>query len=172
MSIQELTEIVRPPMHPVEPGSSEAWSELQQRLGIRLPDEIRDFGSAYGTGSFCGTFLAVFNPFANGYMRSLNDAIDSLRAAKERGMTFGVFPDNPGLFPWGRDENGNTYCWNAEGDPEHWQVAIRKHGSEDVIRIPMSMSTFLVKSFRNEISTDVWQGEPFSRDELTFVRRV
>lgn len=169
MSIHELTKVIPPPRNKIETGSAKAWKDIERRLGLRLPSESKVFGNIYGSGTFCGSFLTVFNPFASNYLQLLNDSLDSLRAAKKRGMKFNVWPESSGLFPWGQDENGNTYCWLTEGEPDKWTVAIRKHGNEDIIKLPVSMSVFLVKSFRNELSTSIWQGEAFSDEELRFM---
>jgi hypothetical protein len=168
MGIQDLTTVVSPPGKPVNPSSQESWDQLQAELNVQLPLELLDMSKTYGSGTFCGTFLKVFNPSSPRYHEELNRTLESLQAAKQRGMEVGVFPDKPGLFPWGTDENGNTYCWLMRGEPSRWKVVIRKHGDDLPIRFSMTMIDFLTKSFLNKIKVKHWQNEPFTADELVF----
>ena len=67
MSIDELTAVVAPPERPTEAGDAVAWEKVQADLGTALPEDFRDFGLRYGTGSFHdGKRIAVrpLNPFS------------------------------------------------------------------------------------------------------------
>ena len=37
-------------------------------------------------------------------------------------VPYPIYPDQPGLLPWGNDENGNDYYWLTEGAPDTWRV--------------------------------------------------
>jgi hypothetical protein len=78
-----------------------------------------------------------------------------------------VFPETPGLFPWGKDENGSSLCWWANGDPENWPVVVQSREGEEY-HYQLSLTEFLVKVFLNEVKVPVWH-EPFTREELNFV---
>ena len=52
MSIQELTAVIPPPNQPSEAGKPQNWLAIQKALGLKLPDDLRDFGMRYETGRF------------------------------------------------------------------------------------------------------------------------
>jgi len=167
MSTTNLIQLVPPPKEPVERGSPEAWEAAEAALGLRLPPDYYDYGLAYGSGAMCNGFMQVFN-WASPSYRSLVEfeAMTVLAVIEESATKVAVFPECPGLLPWGRDENGNTLCWLTDGDPAGWQINIQsKYGN--IYQFHSPMTDFLIRLFTNQIECPVWQ-EPFSIDEMVF----
>ncbi len=52
-----------------------------------------------------------------------------------------AYPQIPGLLPWGLDDQGCSYHWWAEGEPETWGVAIDARSY--LIRYDFGMLEFL-----------------------------
>jgi len=61
MPLSELLRIVIPPQHPIETGTGKTWKNIQNRLGLPLPDDYKAFVDCYGTGIF-NNFLIPYNP--------------------------------------------------------------------------------------------------------------
>jgi hypothetical protein len=112
--------------------------------------------------------MEVFNPFAEHYLEVVQSQCDLLKAVQtaETELPHDPFPARPGLLPWGRDENGHMMCWLTKGKPDRWPIILRRH--DNVYETwKLSLTSFLAKAFRNEITCIIWQ-DPFLPEELTF----
>jgi hypothetical protein len=108
----------------------------------------------YGSGTFCGTYLWVVNPLSADFERAVNYLLTVLRETKEtHKFSYGVFPEQPGLLPWGSDENGSVLYWLTQGAPDDWPIIIQAEGAEEheLERFDMPMTTFLAKAFTYEL---------------------
>jgi hypothetical protein len=128
MPIEPLKALVPPPAHPSEVGTLQQWQAVERQLGLVLPTDYREFIFSYGTGLFAD-FYRIYNPFAvSAYTAFIPSVLRTCAGAREiKGkfsdrVPFPLFPDRPGLLPWGNDENGNDYFWLTEGDPDTWKV--------------------------------------------------
>jgi hypothetical protein len=118
---------VPPPGKPVDVGSLEDWRAAERELGLALPSDYRDFIFTYGTGLFA-RFFRLYNPFATGAMGllpSVQETCEWRRRTKrdfpER-VPYPIYPESPGILPWGNDENGHDYYWFTQGAPDQWTV--------------------------------------------------
>jgi hypothetical protein len=175
MAINELLSVVPPPSNPVEAQDGEVWTRAQAALGINLPEDFRAVGVHYGTGRFCGGYLAVANPLSEHFETSMTSMLQATRDNRAtHNYPYHVFPDKPGLLPWGADENGHVLHWLTEGNPDEWPVIVESHEGE-LERFDMSMTTFLARALKNDvIPKHIWNTR-FTKDELTFTplrRRV
>ena len=166
MAITELTDLIPPPPDPVEAGSEELWDEIQQDLGLPLPDDLRDFGFAYGTGKFVEQGILVFNPFAAVYRNWLNESVSAWQSLRDgegdAEVPFDLFPSTPGLLPWGSDEGGAGLFWLTEGTPDNWPILVRGHEKAAFHRYEMELTTFISKVMKREILLkDLWLEEIF-----------
>jgi hypothetical protein len=133
--------------------------------------DFRDVGLHYGSGKFCG-FLSILNALSADFKRAVNYLLETLREVKGsspyRNYPYEVFPSQPGLLPWGSDENGSMLHWLTEGSPDDWPVIVESHEGE-LERFDLSMTTFLTKAFTYQIKPKhIWYTgyEPFK--DLTF----
>ena len=169
MSISELTAVVSPPGRRTEGGEIGAWARAQKTIGLSLPTDFRDFGIAYGSGRFCNGFLQVYNPFSKNYKGIIDSELSilrQLRRSKYKPLSFDVIPKRPGLFPWGRDENGGKLCWLVEGDPDNWPLILKTH-EDEIERLDTSMTSFLAGALSNKITCILWT-ERFKPKERVF----
>lgn len=170
MAIGELTRVVMPPTEAVDCGTKAQWKAIQDKLGLILPIDLCEFGLTYGTGEFCDGFLEVVNPFSPKYQEYVAYETRILRNNKSSELAefpYDVFPHQPGLFPWGRDENGHTLLWLTQGEPDTWPVIVESHEGK-FERFDTSMTTFLAKALTNEIRPEHIWTKPFSDEERTF----
>jgi hypothetical protein len=167
MSISDLTRLVRPPSNLTDPGSPSVWEAVQSSMGIRLPMDAYDYGVVYGSGSMCNGFFLLFNWASPHFEAYLDAECKGLRAVSTSCRQPAVFPDSPGLLPWGRDENGSSLCWFTGGEPDAWPVVVQSREGKQYV-FQLSMTTFFARLFLNQISCPIWH-EPFTPDELDFI---
>ena len=168
MSVAELKKLVPPPANPVEAGPANGWKAIEERLNVKLPDDYKDFGLAYGTGRFCRGFLEIYNPFSKSYEAIVDAEARFLKGVKEAGMDlpYDVYPAEPGLFPLGRDENGHSIYWLMKNPSNSFQIVLRRH--ENVYETySLTLTTFLARALANRIRPIIWP-DPFRADELVF----
>jgi hypothetical protein len=89
------------------------------------------------------------------------------RRCARANIPYSVYPDAPGLLPWGRDENGSVMLWLTEGEPNDWPIVlVRIEGGHE--RWDLSLTSFLAGTFGNRIKCLLWGR--FEAEELTFDR--
>lgn len=149
MSLSNLKELVAPPTQPIEAGSLNQWNTVEERLGLSLPSDYRDFILAYGTGQFARFYL-VFNPFSISEWVNLFTCVKRLCNAESEikrhwpdTVPYRIYPERPGLLPWGCDENGNYYFWLTAGPADTWQVISDEVRGEGFREYGRCMTDFL-----------------------------
>jgi len=163
MAIQDLLQVVECPQRPIDRGSDEEWRSLQQHLGLGLPSDWHDFGRYYGTGRFRDNdrlIMNVFNPFASNVLHEIGQYCDFFREAKgiigPDEVPYGIFPERPGLLPWGDDHSGGRLCWLTIGPPDQWPVIVNPPRDNYYEQFDMPMTSFLAACFRREITCVLW----------------
>lgn len=107
------------------------WLAAENDLGVEFPSDFKDLIHAYGTGEFYGD-LAIENPLRMWGRNGIREYLDCYRELREAcEYSFPLFPESPGLLPWGGDNNGHLYCWWTEGSPDEWKIVQLFHGYED-----------------------------------------
>ena len=166
MSIEQLTAIVPSPASPTEVPAEPDWKEIEKKLGIALPPDYRDFVSTYGSG-LLGNFIRVFNPFASSEYLALIPSVErickvrrELKATEgDEEVPYGIYPDSPGILPWGNDENGNTLYWLTTGHPETWPVIVGEGRGRAWQQFDMPMTSFLAAALSGDIECTIWPAD-------------
>ena len=180
MSIEKLVSLVHPPVRPLERGDAKAWATIQRQVGVTLSKDLYEFAMRYGTGQFAGD-LQVFNPFSKSYLLILKVMREQLELTRSLGLGgyldrflenlgFESGTGQPGLFPWGRDSNGNRYYWLTDGEPENWPIITATEESE-FAEWQMPMTQFLANLFSNDI-VGFLAPEPLAAKELVFQSKL
>ena len=150
MSIEKLKAIVRPPSRPSDIGSLEEWQTVEQKLGLQLPSDYRDFVFTYGSGLFARIYV-VYNPFADSeHVSCLYSSVqktcqwerDFKKEAPEC-VPYKIYPERPGLLPWANDDMGNEYFWFTDGAPDTWMVISNEVRGEGYREYGRRMTDFL-----------------------------
>ena len=171
MSIARLKRLVPPPAQPVGVGSLDEWWLVEQRLGVALPTDYRDFIFAYGTGLFA-RFFRVYSPFAAGSMSlysSVQDTCEWRRNTKREfpdRVPYPIYPESPGILPWGNDENGHDYYWFMEGGPDDWIVLADDVRGRGFSEHRCSMTEYLADVILGRV--EPLAGDRFTEDDWTF----
>jgi hypothetical protein len=163
VAIDELLRLVAPPERPIHRGAPRQWEAVQQALGTRLPSDLRDFGTVYGSGRF--GFGHVFNPFSPSFLSDIKDCSRVLR--EERGVPpgapYGIFPDPCGWLVCGYDFGGDV-CWVTEGDPDSWPILVISRDPPLFQQFNMSLTSFLAGLVSGEVHTIL--NERVQKDDL------
>lgn len=167
MSISELVAVVTPPSGLSKP-AGEAWKAVESKLQVRLPPDLKELVSTYGSGKFLDRgkhWIKIYNPCSAQYLDEISTHHTNLEAFKEgegdEYVPYGVYPTQPGLFAVGSDANGNEIYWLTEGLMDKWPIVIRTASSE-YERFDGPLTTFLAKAFRREIKAEAWPKSLFA----------
>jgi hypothetical protein len=108
----------------------EAFTAVESRISLLLPDDYKRLVCAFGTGSW-KSFLWVLNPFSsNRFLNLLEkeqhqlDAERTIRAQWPKNVPFALYPEPGGLFPWALTDNGDRLYWLTKGNPDEWTTVI------------------------------------------------
>jgi hypothetical protein len=128
--LERLRQLLPPPADPVEPGRPDSWAEVEAAIGTQLPTDFKAFTELYGSG-MVDDFLYLFNPFAAGKDGNLLIEKDRVLAAYRQSrarfpdrLPLPPFPEEGGVLPLGRTENGDELYWVTQRDPDDWPVAL------------------------------------------------
>jgi hypothetical protein len=159
--LERLRELLPPPADPVEPGRPDGWAEVEGALGTGLPGDFKAFTELYGSG-MVDDFLYLFNPFATGEDGNLLFEKDRVLAGyrqtrdkyPER-LPLPPFPEEGGVLPLGRTENGDELYWVTEGDRDHWTVALLESRAALQEVHPMPVTGFLAALTANQLTSRI-----------------
>jgi hypothetical protein len=133
-----------PSTQPVDPGTPEGWSAVEQKLGTSLPDDYKWLINTYGSGDFCD-LLAIVNPFAAteawNLLSQVSPVLNHYRFGGPFNHTFPCFPEEGGLLPVGSDTSGGDLFWLTRGRPCDWQLVLFDY--DDTEQYSMGLVKFL-----------------------------
>jgi hypothetical protein len=144
--LERLRQLLPPPADPVEPGRPDSWAEVEAAIGTQLPTDFKAFTELYGSG-MVDDFLYLFNPFAAGKDGNLLIEKDRVLAAYRQSrarfpdrLPLPPFPEEGGVLPLGRTENGDELYWVTEGHPDDWPVALlaSRAALQELHRMPVT----------------------------------
>ena len=168
MTLPELTEILSPPEAPVETGSPEEWSLVEEEIGTPLPADYKEYVATYGTGSIAD-FLWPYNPFSENRHLNLVWRVElhagALRQIREEfgeeEVPYPPYPESGGLMSWAVSDNGDTLYWLMQGDPDHWRVVVNESRGPDFERFGESTTSFLAKLISGELNSEILPSSVF-----------
>jgi hypothetical protein len=166
VAIEELVAFIPTPEKPID-GEGD-WSVAEKEFGVAFPADFKALIRRYGTGMFYGD-LYVANPLKEWGREQIRGDLSRYRELRDAcEMSFELFPESPGLLPWGNDSNGHLYCWWTEGPADSWPVVQVFHGYEEEIEpVPGPITSFLVQ-FMSNAYTNMLGGNPFSDEDRYF----
>jgi len=174
MSIDRLIAVVRPPARGIEFADPAFRDDIERKLGVGLPSDYWEMIRAYGIGRFVvedKVVLEVENASSSFFFDSLGRNTDFLLQMKnenEEQVPFGVYPERPGLFQWGHDDNGFNYCWLTKGDANNWPIEITNSRDVSFQEVKLSLTDFLADLFSHRFASAPW-GNYFDGARTIFV---
>ncbi len=128
--LEDLIRVVRPPESSIDAGpeDSEVWRDVEFRLGLELPADLKRVIEAYGSGAW-GSALWTLNPFSRdpdlNLERRAHDLLGAdhrIRRGDPRDIPFALYPEKHGLFPWAVTAGGSRLYYLTEGPVQSWQI--------------------------------------------------
>jgi hypothetical protein len=172
--LERLREQLPPPAHPVEPGRPDGWAEVEGALGTGLPSDFKAFTELYGSG-MVDDFLYLFNPFAAGEDGNLLFEKDrvlagyrQIRAKYPERLALPPFPEEGGVLPLGRTDNGDELYWVTEGDPDGWPVALLESRAALQEVHPMPVTGLLAALAANQLTSRILPTDVLDRPSHQF----
>jgi hypothetical protein len=154
--IEELRCLVPPPAHPN--GAQGDWKVCEDELGLRLPQDYKDFISLYGSGTLCGLF-EISSPFSSPLLWKTSVREWWARWARiydcwgecPRDMPYATYPDVPGLLPWATYGTVDVLSWYTAGEPHEWCV-VYDDREEGFVEVPdIGLGAFLVAALKGTV---------------------
>jgi hypothetical protein len=172
-SLDELENVLRPPP---SGGPTADWASVEAGVRTALPSDYKRYVDAYGFGRI-DRFLWVFHPTtANRHFRlgdEISGQLDALRQVRDEGerIPYPLFPEDGGILPWGRTDNGDVCYWLRRGsDPDRWIVAVNESRGPDWDEFEGSMTEFLVAVLARRYTCFVFP-DSFPSDDPAFEPR-
>ena len=175
MSIELLVAAQKPPDNPVDPGSAAQWLQVERSIGTSLPEDYKQYIARYGTGSFSRvdfTFLFPFNPFSGDenlvtIQESILWVYEECRVDSPEICIFNAFPEEKGLLPWGRTDNGDSLFWLTDGPPNAWDTVVFDSKYWGYERYNLTMTQFLTQWLTGDIKVNCFPS--FDPGEIIFI---
>jgi hypothetical protein len=155
-AVEELRRLVPPP--PAPNGADGDWAACERELQLRLPEDYKEFISAYGSGTLCRLF-AISSPFSSPMLWKTNvrdwwvkwAGIYDCWGDEDRVLPYPRYPDVPGLLPWATYGDVDVLSWYTAGEPNQWYVIYDDH-YEGFAEVPgFGFADFLVAALKGAV---------------------
>ncbi|PRH78708.1 hypothetical protein C6N75_13475 [Streptomyces solincola] len=161
-ALTTLTALCPPPASPPQ-GSD--WSDVENTLGVALPQDYKQLVDTYGPGQFCD-FITLYHPGApsewadlTGPMPTrLREQIEEVRQVAERPWPLPHPVEE--LQAMGVTENGDYLFWATRPTdaPGRWPVAVNEALGAPWFTYDGTVSEFLVSVLRNDVQVPMFPG--------------
>jgi hypothetical protein len=129
--IDALIKQVPPPAQTSYQPNSDDWLNVEEKLGLSLPDEYKTIIGFYGD-FYWSDFFHLLNPFSSNKYLNLFTQLEMILEA-ERDMRkmypehypLPLYPEANGLLPFFMTDNGDTGFWITYLQPEKWSILIK-----------------------------------------------
>lgn len=149
MILEALCNVISPPETPYDTGETEAWQEIEEKIGCALPSDYKAYIHRFGTGCI-GKFVWVFNPFTDNanlnLLHQITVQLDVLHTLEEQfdvACPYPLYPQPGGLLPWGITDNGDVLFWRTIGNPDQWIIVIHEPRGPEYEEHPGGVVDFL-----------------------------
>jgi hypothetical protein len=172
--LERLRRLLPPPAEAQEPGRPDGWPAVEAALGTGLPSDFKAFTELYGSGKV-DDFLYLFNPFTqrpDGNLLVERDRVlagyRQTRARFPDRLAWPPFPEEGGVLPLGRTDNGDELYWVTQGQPGDWPVALLEARAALQELHPMPVTAFLAALAANQLTSRVLPGDLLGRPSHQF----
>lgn len=156
--INKLIDILPPPSP--RAFDKAAWVNFETDKGLRLPNDFKEFISIYGCGAV-DDFVWVLDPFSQNPNLNFEKSKYFLGAYAVMRQEFLLdyprpnYPAEGSFLPWAVTDNGETFVWLVEGQPDSWRVAIHSSDQGDEEVYSCGCVAFLLKLLSRDISSKI-----------------
>jgi hypothetical protein len=121
--IARLCQMAAPPKEPLYNHGD--WDAVERDLGVKLPEDYKRLIETFGQGGFVGEAFCSGLLLASylGPARPVERAkgFSAVFRTVDR-LSYGLYPDKPGLLGFGSYADKDTVAWNTVGSPEGWTI--------------------------------------------------
>ncbi len=182
MSLEALKLLASPPAVPTAAGSYDQWQHFEERLGLPLPEDYKQFINAYGMGEFYD-FLSIIGPFGRDDSLDQSDTLlhwiqSGSRGYSSRKASFGrhspekfpfaAYPEPGGLLAIGGIETGGVIYYRTEGQPSQWTIVIYDEEFYEFAECSSTLTGFLVEWLAGRFYPSFFFDNVLQRDEPPF----
>jgi hypothetical protein len=156
--INKLTSILSPPTR--RTFDTSVWATFESKKNLRLPNDFKELISIYGCGAI-NDFLWLLDPFSKNQDLNFEKSryfIDAYAVMKEdfaSDYPRPKYPARESFFPWAVTDNGETFVWLIDGEPNSWTVAIHSSDQSEEEIYNYGCVEFLFRLLSNEISSKI-----------------
>ena len=139
--IDELLKLLPPPNYNKFLNEIQ-WTQFEIEINTRLPEDFKNFISIYGSG-IIDNFIWILNPFSKN--KNLNyekivyfqKSYHTLQKEFPKEYNRPLFPQKGSFLPWAVTDNGETFFWVVNDDPNSWIVGIHSvdQGDEEIYEL-------------------------------------
>ncbi|MFL9674322.1 MULTISPECIES: SMI1/KNR4 family protein [Pseudomonas] len=160
--INKLIALLSPPSQRIFDNA--VWATFESEGGLRLPSDFKQFISIYGCGAV-DDFVWVLDPFSENSNLNFDKSqyfIDAYAVMRQEFLSDYPRPDYPAegsFLPWAVTDNGETFVWLVDGEPDSWKVAIHSsdQGEEEIYNF--GCVEFILKLLSRDISSKILPGQ-------------
>lgn len=172
--LEALKKILCIPTNAYNIGNEEKWISFEEKLGITLPKDYKDFIDIYGTGGI-DNFLWILNPFVEdenvNFLKKKEELLNAYQESKNKFpelYQYNIFPSSEGLLPWGYTDNADELYWLTSEKLEDWKIIIYESRSSENYCYSYTMTEFLYQIVSKEIICDAFS-EDFPNENPIFI---
>jgi len=165
MIIDDLIKILTLPNSIYHNGNKNEWEIVENKIGIQLPFEYKQFIETYGAGGI-DNFLWFLNPFINeeniGLFIKYPIINNSYLISKQKSpdlFQHVVYPEKGGLFPFSYTDNGDTLFFLTEGEPDNWPIIIYDARSPDYFQYTNSFIQFFYQLIIGQLKCSIFPND-------------
>ncbi|MBX8516834.1 SMI1/KNR4 family protein [Pseudomonas cichorii] len=156
--MNELINILPPPSR--YGFDSDAWVKFEAEEKLRVPQDFKELISIYGGGQIDG-FLWILNPFSVNRNLSFEkskyfqEAYASMQQEFPSDYFRPAYPEQGSFLPWAVTDNGETFVWLVDGEPDSWKVAIHSSDQGEEESYSCGCVEFILNILRRDISSRI-----------------
>lgn len=169
-NLTKLKQICPPPTSPA-PAPVEDWESIEQRLGIKLPEDYKQLVEEYGLGSF-NDFIYLYQPNARLDTIDIEKMSKVVRTALKESRMRGRYPVpyDPDLLQLaGVTDNGEYLFWvvEPEASPSSWKIAVNEARGDRWFMFDGDLTSFLLNVITGRTIVPMFPND-FVDDSPTF----
>ena len=172
--LNQLRAILSPPNNPIDV-NERILDENVKAIGVSFPVDYVEYSRIYGTGQvsvgkYKWEVWSAFRPRYLGLCQRFHDIWSEMREALETfHLPLGLFPEDGGLLPFAKCDNGVWFCWRTVGEPSTWQVVVLWAYDDDGFQsFDLVFSEFLFRLLTRQLQVEGYSEQWNAQTDISF----
>ena len=178
MTLQELQTILHFNMEPVERPTDEQLARAEEELGLKLPDDYKEFIKYYGRGNVA-RFIHLHGPSSQFMSADLvamakidREGYKSGRYISPDDFPYARYPETDGLLPWAYTINNDMLYWLTKGECNSWSVVVYERSSSVFQIFNVGMVAFIGQLILGKIKESPFPDNVPFREGKYFIEKL